>query len=86
MKKLRSALTMVRSLHHFSLTEKVTIQVISVLSMISTLTTFLTFLIVFSSNQSWQDIRDYVLHWMMDNNINANVGCPNSIMSMIACS
>merc|ERR1712029_523025 len=72
MKKVRSVISSVRNIQHFSMSEKVTVQVISVLSMISTMTTLLTFLIIFSSDQSWEDIRDFVLHWMTDNNINVN--------------
>ena len=68
--KTLPSLTNVR---HKTLPDKVTIQVISVLSIISSLTSLITFLIIFSSNQSWYDVKDYVLHWLTDNNININV-------------
>lgn len=72
MKVSKSFLLTVKNIRHVSLSDRVTVQVISVLSVISTLTTLLTFLIVFSSDQSWDDIRDYVLHWMTDNNIDVD--------------
>ena len=77
MKVSKSFLLTVKNIRHVSLSDRVTVQVISVLSVISTLTTLLTFLIVFSSDQSWDDIRDYVLHWMTDNNIDVDV-CNNN--------
>ena len=84
MKKIETFCDSVRNIRHFSLSDRVTIQVISVLCVISTLTTLLTFFIVFSEDQSWEDLTDYVLHWMTDNNINVNVsifGCLNRIMN-----
>jgi len=61
-----------KGFRHKTLSDRVTIQVIALLSIISSLTTLITFLIIFSSNQSWFDVRDYVLHWMTDNNIDIN--------------
>ena len=84
MKKLETFCDSVKNIRHFSLSDRVTIQVISVLCVISTLTTLLTFFIVFSEDQSWEDLTDYVLHWMTDNNIDVNVsifGCLNRIMN-----
>lgn len=72
MKKIENFCNSVRNIRHFSLSDRVTIQVISVLCVISALTTLLTFFIVFSEDQSWADLTDYVLHWMTDNNIDVN--------------
>ena len=74
MKRVKDAFVGLKNIRHYSLSDKVTIQVISVLSVISSLTTLITFLIIFSSNQSWKDVRDYILHWMTENNISLNVG------------
>ena len=73
MKRIKDVFVGFKNIRHYSLSDKVTIQVISVLSIISTLTTLITFLIIFSSNQSWEDVRDYILHWMTENNISINV-------------
>lgn len=73
MKKIETFCESVRNIRHFSLSDRVTIQVISALCVISTLTTLLTFFIVFSEDQSWEDLTDYVLHWMTDNNIDLDV-------------
>ena len=84
MKSMRlKSLSTVASFGHKTLPDKVTIQVISSLSIISSLTSLITFLIIFSSNQSWFDVKDYVLHWLADNNININVSIDKSVINVV---
>merc|ERR1712088_227580 len=51
------------------ISEKCTVQVISILSMVTCLATIITYLIILRDPQAWEGVADYVLHWMVDNNL-----------------
>ena len=55
------------------LTEVCTVQVISVLSIVTSLATIITYLLLLGDWQSWDLLADYVLHWMVDNNLDVTV-------------
>ena len=55
------------------ISEKCTVQVISILSMVTCLATIITYLIILRDPQAWEGVADYVLHWMVDNNLDVTV-------------
>ena len=55
------------------ISEKCTVQVISILSMVTCLATIITYLIILRDPQAWEGVGDYVLHWMVDNNLDVTV-------------
>ena len=46
---------------------------ISILSMVTCLATIITYLIILRDPGAWEDVADYVLHWMVDNNLDVTV-------------
>ena len=56
-----------------SISEKCTVQVISVLSMVTCLATLITYLILLRDPLAWDSVADYVLHWIVDNNLDVTV-------------
>ena len=54
-------------------TEVYTVQVISLLSIVTSLATIITYLLLLGDWQSWDLLADYVLHWMVDNNLDVTV-------------
>ena len=52
---------------------KCTVQVISILSMVTCLATIITYLIILRDPGAWDGVADYVLHWMVDNNLDVTV-------------
>ena len=55
------------------ISEKCRVQVISILSMVTCLATIITYLIILRDPGAWEGVADYVLHWMVDNNLDVTV-------------
>ena len=56
-----------------AISEKCRVQVISILSMVTCLATIITYLIILRDPGAWDQVADYVLHWMVDNNLDVTV-------------
>ena len=41
--------------------------------MVTCLATIITYLIILRDPQAWEGVGDYVLHWMVDNNLDVTV-------------
>ena len=55
------------------ISETCRVQVIAILSMVTCLATIITYLIILRDPAAWDEVADYVLHWMVDNNLDVTV-------------